>query len=233
MTWGRAGGRWGLRLGPAVTCQARSKKSVPLASLPEHLQCTTGPSQAPQPCKPSFHDLLTGVPWETGDATQMFCKIKKVGWAQAIWQRSGRLTWGFFSHQSFLFACVEVKIEYSYQSNCGQRLQNLSDMVGCYFASSQRSRDERGAVTEKWWWDEIMKRLWRDTKRNVGNCLKLRLYSLKPTVISLETDEILKVGFSHFIILTEFYFNWSFLPLSLYTFWSVDHRTTSNKKQFS
>lgn len=67
----RAGGRWGPRLGPAVTCQACSKKSLPLACLAKHLQPTPRPSQIPLPS--------SSLPVSHWRHTQMLCKIKKGG----------------------------------------------------------------------------------------------------------------------------------------------------------
>lgn len=59
----------------------------------------------------------------------------------------------------------------------------------------------------------------KESMGNVGVYLKLILSSPKLTMASPDTDGILKVCFSHFIISSELYFKWLFLPFLLYDFY--------------
>lgn len=59
----------------------------------------------------------------------------------------------------------------------------------------------------------------KESLRNMGVYFKLTLCSPNLTMASLETDEILEVCFSHFIVSSELDFNWLFLPLLLYNFY--------------
>ena len=59
----------------------------------------------------------------------------------------------------------------------------------------------------------------KESMRNVGIYLKLILSSPKLTMASPDTDGILKVCFSHFIISSKLDFKWLFLPLLLYDFY--------------
>lgn len=72
----------------------------------------------------------------------------------------------------------------------------------------------------------------KESMGNVGVYLKLTLSSPKLTMASPDTDGILKVCFSHFIISSELYFKWLFLPFLLYDFylWIVG---LPQRKQFS
>lgn len=59
----------------------------------------------------------------------------------------------------------------------------------------------------------------KESLRNMGVYLKLTLCSPNLIMAFLETDEILEVCFSHFIVSSELDFNWLFLPLLLYNFY--------------
>lgn len=107
MTWGQARGRWGPRRGPAGTCHAGSKMSLPLASLAEHLQ----PGAVPPPGTSTPQALLPspGPPAHHGELEpqhKRFAKLKRWGELKPFGRECGMLTWGFFSHQNFLFACI-------------------------------------------------------------------------------------------------------------------------------
>lgn len=84
---------------------------------------------------------------------------------------------------------------------------------------------KRETVLEKWWRDEVRNR----EHEKHGHLPKTN--TLFPKA-SLETDEIQKMCFSHFIFQVSS-ISIDHFCLFLYIFLSVDHRTTSSEKQFS
>lgn len=66
---------------------------------------------SPTTCSPPhgqarFPSHDPACPCSIEDTHKCFAKLKKVGQARAIWQRSGRITWGFLFTSELFFFCL-------------------------------------------------------------------------------------------------------------------------------